>query len=131
MNILSNSGLLTAFGASFFAGLATGVGALPILFIKTIPQKLQDQMMGFGAGVMLAASCFSLLNPALEIGEGLYGSGTLSVLVAAAGIAAGAIAFENFVMSTSLTNTFIKGHEGRDEYHLKRILAFYHCNHSS
>lgn len=55
--------------ASTLAGLATGIGALPILFIKTISHKVRDTMLGFAAGVMVAASCFSLILPALEIGS--------------------------------------------------------------
>lgn len=55
--------------ASFLAGLATGVGALPILFFKDVSDKILDVMLGFAAGVMLAASSFSLLIPALELSD--------------------------------------------------------------
>lgn len=54
--------------ASLLAGLATGAGALPVLFIKKISDRLLDVMLGFSAGVMLAATSFSLIIPALEIG---------------------------------------------------------------
>ena len=53
--------------ASLLAGLATGVGALPILFFKDVSDRVLDIMLGFAAGVMLAASSFSLLIPALKI----------------------------------------------------------------
>ncbi len=53
--------------ASLVAGLATGVGALPILLFKDVSDKVLDVMLGFAAGVMLAASSFSLLIPALEL----------------------------------------------------------------
>jgi len=56
------------FSASLLAGLATGVGALPILFLKRISDRLLDVMLGFSAGVMLAATSFSLIVPALKIG---------------------------------------------------------------
>jgi len=46
---------------SLGAGLATGLGALPIFFTRNISVKLQDIFMGFGAGVMLAATSFSLI----------------------------------------------------------------------
>ncbi len=55
--------------ASVLAGLATGVGAIPILFTSNIKQKYQDTMLGFAAGVMLTASFFSLIIPALDIVE--------------------------------------------------------------
>ncbi|MEG3753885.1 ZIP family metal transporter [Psychromonas arctica] len=46
--------------------VATAVGTLPALFIKEIPRKLSDAMLGFAAGMMLAASAFSLLLPGIE-----------------------------------------------------------------
>jgi len=59
--------ILIGLMASLVAGLATGVGALPVLLFKDISDKVLDVMLGFAAGVMLAASSFSLLIPALEI----------------------------------------------------------------
>jgi len=52
--------------ASLLAGLATGVGALPILFTRRISDRLQSALLGFAAGVMLAATSFSLLLPSIE-----------------------------------------------------------------
>ncbi|MFQ5892360.1 MAG: ZIP family metal transporter [Candidatus Methanofastidiosia archaeon] len=60
--------ILLGFLASLAAGLATGVGALPVLFTKKISDKLMDGMLGFAAGVMLSATAFSLIVPAIEIG---------------------------------------------------------------
>ena len=45
--------VLIGFLASVAAGLATGVGALPALFVRRISGKTQDAMLGFAAGVML------------------------------------------------------------------------------
>lgn len=53
------------------AGLATGLGAIPIIIFKKIPEDIHDAMLGFAAGIMLAAASFSLLVPALESG-GLF-----------------------------------------------------------
>ena len=55
------------FAASLIAGLATGAGALPVLFTKRISDRLLDVMLGFSAGVMLAATSFSLIVPALDL----------------------------------------------------------------
>jgi len=55
------------FAASLIAGLATGAGALPVLFTKRVSDKLLDVMLGFSAGVMLAATSFSLIVPAIDI----------------------------------------------------------------
>ncbi|HEX9914019.1 MAG TPA: ZIP family metal transporter [Candidatus Bathyarchaeia archaeon] len=59
--------ILLGFLASLLAGLSTGVGALPVLFFKDVSDRVLDVMLGFTAGVMLAASSFSLLVPALEL----------------------------------------------------------------
>jgi len=53
--------------ASLAAGLATGAGALPVLFTKKVSDRLLDVMLGFSAGVMLAATSFSLIVPAIDL----------------------------------------------------------------
>lgn len=64
--------------ASLAAGLATGAGALPVLFLKGgVSRRLLDGMLGLAAGVMLAATAFSLLVPALESGGVLSAGGGL------------------------------------------------------
>ncbi|MHA1506126.1 MAG: ZIP family metal transporter [Candidatus Asgardarchaeia archaeon] len=68
--------------ASLLAGLATSIGALPIFFMKGISDRLLDVMLGFSAGIMLAATSFSLLIPAMEIG---------GLVVSVLGIAFGAL----------------------------------------
>ncbi|MEM3526099.1 MAG: ZIP family metal transporter [Candidatus Jordarchaeaceae archaeon] len=54
--------------ASLIAGLATGIGAIPILFVRAVSQRTLDTMLGFAAGIMLAASFFSLIIPAINTG---------------------------------------------------------------
>jgi ZIP family zinc transporter len=48
--------------------LLTALGTLPVLFFLTAPRRLMDAMMGFAGGVMVAASCWSLLVPAIASG---------------------------------------------------------------
>ncbi|MEM2911767.1 MAG: ZIP family metal transporter [Candidatus Bathyarchaeia archaeon] len=55
------------FVASLLAGLATGAGALPIFFKKHFSDDMMDVLLGFAAGVMLAATAFSLLVPAIDL----------------------------------------------------------------
>jgi len=50
------------------SGLCTGLGGLGLLFVRRASGRLLDVLLGFTAGVMLAATTFSLLVPALDRG---------------------------------------------------------------
>jgi ZIP family zinc transporter len=54
--------------------LATAAGAGVVVFAKKVSQRYLDASLGMAAGVMLAASFWSLLAPAIEISEARYGS---------------------------------------------------------
>lgn len=56
------------FLGSLLAGLATGVGAIPVLFIKRLTHKWRDILLAFAGGVMLAAALLSLIPEALDYG---------------------------------------------------------------
>lgn len=71
--------------------LATAFGALPALMLRTIPQKLEDAMLGFAAGMMLAAASFSLLLPGLEAGFEYTDSRFLGALLVVFGMALGVL----------------------------------------
>lgn len=64
--------VVIGFFASILAGLATGVGALPALFFKNISNNLFNSMLGAAAGVMLAATAFSLLVPGIDFGNAIW-----------------------------------------------------------
>ena len=55
-------------GTLFTWGM-TAVGAASVFLFKTISRKVLDGMLGFAAGVMIAASFWSLLAPAIELSE--------------------------------------------------------------
>jgi len=55
--------------ATLFTWFATALGAGLVFFFKTINRKVLDGMLGFAAGVMIAASFWSLLAPAIEMAE--------------------------------------------------------------
>lgn len=74
--------------SSILAGLATGVGALPVLFYKHITHKTLNTMLGAAAGVMLAATAFSLIVPGIQVGNELWPG--YGVYVVAVGIMVGA-----------------------------------------
>jgi len=81
---------IIAIGAlsSILAGLATGLGAIPVLFYRQITHKMLNAMLGGAAGVMLAATAFSLIVPGIQYGNELWpGKG---VYVVAVGIMVGA-----------------------------------------
>ena len=56
--------------AGIFTWFMTAAGAGLVIFFKEIDRKVLDAMLGFAAGVMIAASFWSLLAPALELSEG-------------------------------------------------------------
>lgn len=53
--------------ATTFTWLVTALGAATVFFLKKVNRKLLDGMLGFAAGVMIAASFWSLLSPAIEM----------------------------------------------------------------
>jgi len=76
--------LLTGILISIAAGLATGIGAIPVLIFRKIPSSLHDSLLGFAAGVMLSAASFSLLIPALKDGgllQTVLGIGAAGIFV--------------------------------------------------
>lgn len=75
--------------ASILAGLATGFGALPALLFKNVSNKALYLMLGGAAGVMLAATAFSLIVPGIEAGNELWPG--FGVYVVAAGVLIGAV----------------------------------------
>ncbi len=48
----------------------TAIGAAFVFFFKTINRHVMNGMLGFASGVMIAASFWSLLQPAIELAEG-------------------------------------------------------------
>jgi ZIP family zinc transporter len=109
--------------ASIIAGAFTGVGALPVLFTTHISKRLQAALLGFGAGVMLAATAFSLIVPAIETATPMTGTGTRAALVVAIGVIAGGV-FILLAHRYSPHEHFIKGPEGKPSRRLSRIWLF-------
>ena len=57
---------------TLFTWLMTAIGAAAIFLAREPSRKLQDGMLGFAAGVMIAASYWSLLAPAIELSNGSW-----------------------------------------------------------
>jgi ZIP family zinc transporter len=63
--------LLRALEGGGLCALGTALGAVPVLVIRRMPQAVSDLLLGFGAGVMLAATAFSLVVPGIAAAEQL------------------------------------------------------------
>ena len=61
--------IMQALVATLFTWFLTALGAGLVFFFKRINRKVLDGMLGFAAGVMIAASYWSLLAPAIEMAE--------------------------------------------------------------
>ncbi|MBT6765679.1 MAG: ZIP family metal transporter, partial [Prolixibacteraceae bacterium] len=67
--LLQFNPILLALFAALFTWALTALGASMVFFFKSINQKVLNSMLGFAAGVMIAASFWSLLKPAIEMTE--------------------------------------------------------------
>jgi ZIP family zinc transporter len=102
---------------------ATALGTLPIVFYQTLSDKFQDALFGFGAGVMLAASAFSLVVPGVHAAVALGNGPWVSGLVVAGGILLGGAAL--LLLDRTLPHEhFIKGKEGIEALKLRRTWLF-------
>ena len=81
--------IVQALLAGLFTWSVTALGAALVFFTKSLNRKLLDAMLGFAAGVMIAASFWSLLVPAIEMAEA---QGTIKWLPAAVGFLLGGAA---------------------------------------
>lgn len=111
------------FLASLIAGLCTVVGAIPVLFTPTVTQRTQGILLGFGGGVMLAATAFSLIVPGTEAGISLGYSKATAALLMAAGILLGGWGL-SWVHAHFPHEHFFKGSEGPNRANLTRIWLF-------
>ena len=63
--------VIQALIATIFTWLVTLLGASLVFIFKSVNKNLMDGMLGFAAGIMIAASFFSLLSPAISMAENL------------------------------------------------------------
>ena len=115
--------LLNAAIGGLIAALATTVGTLPILFSTRFSPKMLDTFVGFGAGVMLAATFFSLTLPGISIAQSQGYGNWLSPMVVGIGILLGAallLSMEKWVPHEH----FIKGQNEAHHLALKRTWLF-------
>lgn len=63
--------ILQALVATLFTWGVTAIGASLVFFFKNVNKTFMDAMLGFAAGVMIAASFWSLLSPSIEMATNL------------------------------------------------------------
>lgn len=117
------SPVMLGFLGALVAGAMTGVGAIPVLFGRMPSRATRDLSLGFAAGVMLAASFFSLIIPALDAASETYGEGAIPALIACVSILVGMGVVH--LMNEALPHEhFTSGLEGPKAASLRRVWLF-------
>jgi ZIP family zinc transporter len=75
--------------AAALTGLATGLGAFPFFFVRALPRRVYDGILGLGAGLMLAAATLGLLTEAMAGVRTAAGIDTTVLLLVVAGFGTG------------------------------------------
>jgi ZIP family zinc transporter len=108
-------------GMSGFA--ATAMGAVVAIALRDIAARTQDIMLGFAAGMMLAASSFSLILPGIEAAQALCGNQLLAACVVVAGLGLGValmVGLDRFVPHEHENS----GRRGPDAQRINRVWLF-------
>ena len=105
------------------AAFATALGTVPVLLSQQFSQRTYDTMLGFGAGVMLAATSFSLVIPALTAAKAGGANGWGAGGIVGMGILIGAAALLTIDRLVPHEH-FVKGLEGPAARAMKRVWLF-------
>ncbi|APE45828.1 MULTISPECIES: ZIP family metal transporter [Rhodobacterales] len=117
------SPIMLGFLGSLAAGSLTAVGAVPVLFGRIPSRATRDLSLGFAAGVMLAASFFSLIIPALDAAEPMFENGAMPAAIVCVSILLGMGAVA--LMNEKLPHEHFKtGREGPEAASLRRVWLF-------
>ncbi|MGD9945468.1 MAG: ZIP family metal transporter [Burkholderiaceae bacterium] len=118
------SPLLAALLASLIGGFAaTTVGALPVLVLHRLSPRMNNSMLAFAAGVMLAATVFSLLLPGYEQAEAVFGGSRGAALGVIAAMMIGGL-FMAAIHRFLPHEHFQKGPEGVGRDRIARVWLF-------
>lgn len=109
-NLLQISPVVLAFLATLFTWFITALGAGVIFFFKKLSRTSLNVMLGFSAGVMLAASYWSLLKPCIEISKQSGGSGWVPAVF---GFLSGGLFL--FIIDKFLPHVHFRFKEGQSE----------------
>jgi ZIP family zinc transporter len=119
-----DSPVLAGFLASLIAGAATGLGALALWFTGRPTAEQQKLMLGFSAGVMLAASFFSLIIPGIEQAEAMGASRAQAALTIVAAVLLGAFTLSAMHRHLPVDHIELLGRPGADPLDFNRIWLF-------
>jgi zinc transporter, ZIP family len=103
-----------ALTAALGTGLATGLGALPLVFFRQLPRRAYDGVLGLGAGLMLAAATLGLLTEALAGVPGPHGPDLTHLAIVTTGFVAGV------VIAVAMDRLIPHGHARGHRHHLSR-----------
>ena len=112
--------IMAGAGASAGVGAATGMGALPMLFLRRLTDPVQDTILGFAAGVMLAASFFSLILPGLKAAQAQTASRPLGAGIVIAAVLLGALCL-GLINRYAPLEHFVTGRNGHSKALVARI----------
>lgn len=76
---LTEAPMRQALAGGMLGAAATALGALPLLWARPFGARAQGRLLALAAGIMLAASAFSLLIPSLDAGRALWGGNAAAV----------------------------------------------------
>ncbi len=112
--------VIMALIATLGTWFVTALGAANVVFFKSINQKALNFMLGFASGVMIAASFWSLLQPAIERAE--ESSGLPAYFVATIGFLSGALFIWISDKLISFTRKKLNNTQQKDNERLNRII---------
>lgn len=125
MEFIQQNHFLTAMLATLIAGFgATTLGAIPVLVLSKLNERLNNALLSFAAGVMLAATVFSLLIPSVEVAQSNGFSKVGAISQAIIWLCVGGFVIWLINEFVPHEHFFGKGQEGAKNAKLKRIWLF-------
>lgn len=109
-----------AFIATMGTWFVTALGAATVVFFSSVNYKALNLMLGFAAGVMIAASFWSLLQPAIQRAEAA--AGLPAYLVATMGFLLGALFMWGSDKAVSFARSKVNTAQGEPNQRLHRIM---------
>lgn len=120
----ASSPLLAALAASLLGGFVpTTVGAVPVLFMGRLQPRTSNSLLALSAGVMLAATIFSLLLPGFELAAAMQGSRKLAAISVVGLLMIGGLTMAT-IHRVLPHEHFAKGHEGPQQSRLAKVWLF-------